>query len=247
MSKADIYLSVVIPAYNEAERIPRTLRRLREYLAAASFGYEILVVVDGTTDSTLDVLEKMSGEIPHLKILNRAVNRGKGQSVKEGMLKAAGRVRLFCDADNSTDIAHFDKMKPLLDEGYDLVIGSRDAKDVPDAKQAVPQPRYKRLLGQAGNLFVQFVAVRGIWDTQCGFKAFRSDAAKKIFSRTMIDGWGFDIEVLALARELKYKIGIIPVHWINDPRSHLLLTDYFRVLRETIRVRYNLLTGKYQI
>ena len=247
MSKADIYLSVVIPAYNEADRIAHTLSRLHAYFAAAAYGYEILVVVDGPTDSTLDILKQTSGKIPHLRILSRPINRGKGYSVKQGMLKAAGEVRLFCDADNSTDIAHFDKMKPLLDQGYDVIIGSRDAKDVPGAKQIVPQPRFKRLLGQVGNLFVQLVAVRGIWDTQCGFKAFRSDAAEKIFSRTLIDGWGFDIEVLALARELKYRIGIIPVHWINDSRTHLLLTDYFRVLKETIKVRYNLLTGKYQI
>jgi len=247
MLQQDVYLSVVIPAYNEAERIPKTLRRLHEYLAAGSFSYEILVVVDGPTDSTLAVLKQISEEIPNLKILSKPVNRGKGHSVKEGMLRAAGQVRLFCDADNSTDIAHFDKMKPLLDRGYDVVIGSRDARDILGARQIVPQPLYKRLLGRIGNLFVQLVAVRGIWDTQCGFKAFRGDVAEKIFSRTKIDGWGFDIEVLALARELKCKIGIIPVRWVNDPRSHFVPLDYLRVLTETIKVRYNLLTGKYKI
>lgn len=247
MPQADIYLSIIVPAYNEAERLPQTLRRFQQYLATRPFSYEIIVVLDGPTDNTREALSGVVSEIQHLKILDRGINRGKGYTVREGMLQASGRVRLFCDADNSTDISHFDKMEPSLEEGYDLVIASRDSKDAPDAKQVVPQLWYKRLMGDLGNLFVQLVAVRGIWDTQCGFKAFRDKAAERIFSQAVIDGWGFDIEVLALARALKYKIGIVPAHWINHPRSHVTLSTYLQVLSETVRVWRGLSRGRYEV
>jgi glycosyltransferase involved in cell wall biosynthesis len=189
----------------------------------------------------------MSREIDHLKVIERSINRGKGYTVKEGMRAARGQIRLFCDADNSTDIAHFDKMKPYFDEGFDVVIASRNAKDAPQAEQAVPQAAYKRFIGQLGNRIVQKVAVPGIWDTQCGFKAFRAHAAERIFSQVTIERWGFDIEVLALARALNYKIGIVPAHWINDERSHVRLSDYLRVLTDTFTVRRNFLAGKYDL
>ncbi|MBI1956920.1 MAG: hypothetical protein HYS44_00465, partial [Candidatus Niyogibacteria bacterium] len=170
-----------------------------------------------------------------------------GDAVKTGMLRAKGEIRLFTDADNSTDIAHFDKMHPLFDTGYDVVIGSRHPWDAVGATQAVSQPWYKRVMGMAGNLFIQLVAVWGIWDTQCGFKAFRDTAAEKIFSRQRIPGWGFDIEALALARKFDYRIGIIPVHWVNDPESHVRLSGYFQVLWETANVRLNLWLRRYGI
>ena len=247
MAHSGIYLSVVVPAYNGATILPETLRRFQEYLSAKPFSYEILVVLDGPTDHTREVLEHMKSEIRHLRILDRKVNRGKGYAVREGMLKALGRVRLFSDADNSTDISHFDKMQPLWDKGYDLVICSRDSKDAPGARQAVPQPWYKRLMGDGGNLFVQLLAVRGFWDTQCGFKAFRDHAAKEIFSRTVINGWGLDIEVLALARALNYKIGVIPACWINNPKSHVGLSSYFQVLLETVKIWRGLSSGQYRL
>jgi dolichyl-phosphate beta-glucosyltransferase len=247
MVKSEIDLSVVVPAYNEAERIPKTLRRLHEYLGANSFAYEILVVLDGPIDSTREVLREMLFGIPHLKVIDRPVNRGKGFTVKEGMLRAGGRIRLFTDANNSTDIAHFDTMKPFFDDGYDLVIASRSSKDATDAEQAVPQTWYKRWTGRLGNLFVQILAVRGIWNTQCGFKAFRAEAAERIFSQTRIEGWAFDIEVLALARAFNYKIGIIPAYWVNDVRSHVRPFDYLKVLRDTVKVRTNFLAGGYNL
>jgi dolichyl-phosphate beta-glucosyltransferase len=243
----NVYLSVIIPAYNEAERLPKTLKRFHEYLAAKGFTYEIVVVLDGPRDRTRQMLRETVCEVAHLKIIDRAVNRGKGFTVREGVAAACGQIRLFADADNSTDIAHFDRMKPLLDDGCDLVIASRNSKDAPGAEQTLPQALYKRVIGQFGNLFVQLVAVPGIWDTQCGFKAFRAEAAERIFSEAKIDGWGFDIEVLALARALNYKIGIVPVRWINDPRSHFVWSDYARVLSDTLKVRYNILTGKYRL
>ena len=247
MSSHSVDLSVIVPAFNEATRLPRTLRRFHQYLASNSFTYEILVIMDGCSDNTCEIVASLSAEVSNLRIIDRPQNRGKGYTVKEGMLQAAGRVRLFCDADNSTDIAHFDKMIPLFDRGFDVVIASRNSRDAAGAEQAVPQVWLKRIIGQFGNLIVQLVAVRGIWDTQCGFKAFCAEAAERIFSQSKIDGWGFDIEVLTLARALRLKIGIIPAHWINDDRSHFRPFDYARVVGDILRVRTNLLAGKYEL
>jgi glycosyltransferase involved in cell wall biosynthesis len=247
MNSTEIQLSVIVPAYNEAARIGATLKRLSKYLAPAGLAYEILVVLDGPTDETLTIVQQIARLNSHLHIIHRPENRGKGYTVKEGMLKATGRIRLFTDADNSTDIAHFDKMKPLFDQGFDVVIASRNPKDAPQAEQAVPQAAYKRVIGQIGNRIVQAVAVPGIWDTQCGFKAFTAEAAQRIFAQTTVERWGFDIEVLALARALNYRVGIIPAHWINDVRSHVRMFDYLRVLADTFNVRRNFLAGRYQI
>jgi dolichyl-phosphate beta-glucosyltransferase len=247
VARQDPYLSVIVPAYNEAERLPKTLRRVQEYLTPHSFTYEILVVLDGPSDTTREIVRETCEKIRNLKTVDRTVNRGKGYTVREGMLNASGRIRLFTDADNSTDIAHFEKMKPLFDAGCDVVIASRNSMDVREAQQSVPQAWYKRAMGHLGNVIVQLLAVRGIWDTQCGFKAFRAEAAQRIFSQATIEGWGFDIEILALARGLKYKIGIIPAHWVNDDRSHFRWADYFRVVGDIVKVRKNFLVGKYNL
>src|ERR1043166_215209 len=240
MSEAEIFLSVVVPVYNEEARLAKTLARFHEYLAGSPFSYEILVVLDGPTDATRDILKKIAGDISNLKDIDRPLNRGKGYTVKEGMLKARGQIRLFSDADNSTDIAHLNQMWPFFDQGYDLVIASRSSKDVAGARQAVAQPFYRWLFGRIGNGIVQLLVIRGIWDTHCGFKAFRREVAERIFSQTEIDRWGFDIEVLALARALNYKIGIIPAEWVNDDRSHMGLVDYLRALSDTVKVRRRL-------
>lgn len=245
MARENLYLSIIVPAFNEAERLPKTLRRLHEYLSGQSYTYEILVVLDGPTDGTRDATKRLMDEIPHLRVSGRSVNRGKGYTVREGMLKASGGIRLFTDADNSTDITHFERMRPLFDQGYDLVIASRNPKDIAGAQQAVSQAGYKRLCGKIGNLIVQSLTVRGVWDTQCGFKAFRAKVAEEIFSRATIDGWGFDIEILALARALGHKVGIIPAYWINDERSHFRPWDYVRVFGEIFKIRANFLTRKY--
>lgn len=219
-----------------------------EYLSSTpSFTYEILVVVDGATDNTADVVKKLEPQIPGLRLISRKENRGKGYAVAGGMLEAKGKIRLFTDADNSTDISNFEKMRPFFDRGYDVVISSRHPWDAEGASQSVSQPFYKRAMGMAGNLFIQIVAVRGIWDTQNGFKAFRDHAAEKIFSQIRIYRWGFDIEVLALAKALRYKLGIIPIQWIDDQRSHVKLSSYFQVLWETVKIRWYLMRGKYEL
>lgn len=241
------YLSVIIPAYNEEKRISKTLLAVDQYLQKQNFEYEILVVSDGSHDKTVQILEGFQKMLPRLWVIDHRENHGKGWVVRQSMLAAKGRIRLFMDADNATSIDHFDKMRPYFEQGHDIVIGSRDKKDARGAKQAVPQSFLKRQLGNIGNILIQLVAVWGIWDTQCGFKAFTEQAAQDIFSRTLIDRWGFDIEALALARELKYKIAIAPVYWINDPDSRVNLKGYLFTFKELFQIWWNLLIDKYGI
>lgn len=240
------YLSLVIPAYNEEKRISKTLEIAYNYLSAQPFTWEILVVLDGASDGTLGKVEAFAAGKEHIRWIDRKENRGKGYTVREGMLAAYGTIRLFADADNSTDISHFDQMKPLFENGYDVVICSRDSKDAKGARQAVPQPLLKRLLGDAGNLFIQLVAVPGIWDTQCGFKAFTAEAAQRVFTLSVIDRWGFDIEALALARRSGCKIGIIPAYWIDDADTHVSMWNYLGTFGETLKIRWNLVSGRYR-
>jgi glycosyltransferase involved in cell wall biosynthesis len=239
------FLSVIIPAYNEESRISKTLVACYQYLTAQSYSWEILVVLDGPTDDTLGTVQSFAHGKENIRWIDRRENRGKGYTVREGMMAARGKVRLFMDADNSTDISHFDQMNPLFEQGHDVVICSRDSKDAGGAQQAVPQPFLKRFLGNAGNLFIQLMAVPGIWDTQCGFKAFSAEAAGRIFSVALIDQWGFDIEALALARRFGYEPVILPAHWIDDAETHVSIWNYVGTLAETLKVRWNLWSGAY--
>ncbi len=240
------YLSVIIPAYNEERRIGKTLMAVHDYLCRQPFTWEVLVVLDGATDNTLDVVRAFAAGKEGLRWIDRAENRGKGYTVREGMLAARGQIRLFTDADNSTDIAHFEPMRRLFDQGLAVVICSRDRRDAREARQAVPQPILKRLLGDLGNLFIQVVAVPGIWDTQCGFKAFTATAAQQIFGVAQIDRYGFDVEALALARRFRLPLAILPANWIDDTDTHVTLSSYFGVFVETLRIRWNLLRGVYK-
>jgi len=241
----EIYLSVIIPAYNEEKRISNTLLAVDHYLSKQDYSYEIVVVNDGSKDKTAQIVEKFSGLINNLRLIDNKKNHGKGWVVKQGMLKANGKYRLFTDADNATTIDHFEKMIPLFKKGNKVVIGSRDKKDAKNAKQAIPQSFLKRQLGNLGNILIQIVAVSGIWDTQCGFKAFTAKAAQDIFSRCLIDRWGFDIEAMALARKLNYRIGIIPVYWVNNPDSRVSWKGYLNTFRELFKIKLNLIRKKY--
>ena len=230
----NVYLSIIIPAYNEAKRLPLTLididKKVREMDLES---YEILVVDDGSKDETVEVTKRFLPIISNLKILESEKNHGKGAVVRKGMLEARGAIRIFMDADNSTTIDQFLTMRPYFEEGAQVVIGSRDVKG---AKLDPPQPFYKRILGNMGNLFIQALVLPGIWDTQCGFKAFTAKAAEEIFSQTKVDRWAFDIEALVLAKKMGYEIKEIPVHWVNDLRSRVKLSAYMQVLLETVSI-----------
>ncbi len=241
------FLSVIIPAYNEAKRLPLTLIDIDRWIEKQDFSVEVIVVNDGSKDNTPEIVKKFEQIFPYLKLIDNYKNQGKGAVVRQGMILSQGDWRLFMDADNSTTISHFEKMLPYIRKGYNVIIGSRDSKDVKGACQAIPQPLWKRFLGNIGNILIQIMAVPGIWDTQCGFKCFSERAAREIFSRTKINGWAFDIEVLSLAKKLGYKIAIIPVYWKNDPHSHVKLKSYFKVLLGLIRTRINLWKNVYQI
>jgi glycosyltransferase involved in cell wall biosynthesis len=239
------YLSVIIPAYNEEKRIRPTLDAIHHYLTAQPYTWEMLVVFDGPTDNTREVVQTFAADKKHIRWLDRQENRGKGYSVREGMLAARGQIRLFTDADNSTDITHFEQMKPLFEQGRDVVIASRDPKDVPGARQAVPQPALKRFLGNAGNLIIQLLVVPGIWDTRCGFKAFTAPAAEQIFAAAQMNGWSIDDEALALARRFHYQIGAIAADWIDAEGTHVTRLDYVMNIWEAVKIRWQLMTGAY--
>ena len=240
-----IYLSIIIPAYNEEKTISNTLLDIDNYLSKQDFSSEIVVVSDGSKDKTAQVVNNLTKLIKNLRLIDNQENHGKGWVVRQGMLEAKGKYRLFMDADNATTVDHFDKIRPFLNKGYEIVIGSREKKDAKGAKQAVSQSFIKRQLGNMGNLLIQLLAVSGIWDTQCGFKVFRADVAENIFKRCKMDRWALDIEALALARKFDYKIGIIPVYWINNPDSRVGLKGYLITLRELFKIKWNLIRGKY--
>ncbi len=241
------FLSVIIPEKNEIERLPLTLIDIDRHLSEADYSYEILVVDGVSTDGTPELVERFKDLIANLKLIRLEEDLGKGGGVKKGMLEAQGQYRLFTDADNSTSIDQFNNMLPYLKQGYDVVIGSRAVRG---AKLDPPQSFLKRLLGKMGNLFIQIVLLPGIWDTQCGFKCFREEVALKVFPLQKNVGkppwgFGFDAEVLALAKRMGYKIKEMPVHWVNDPFSTVTPAVYFAVLFETVKVRYWLWRNAY--
>lgn len=244
-SKPQPYLSVIIPAYNEELRLPRTLDNVLSYLGGQSYKSEVLVVDDGSTDDTAALAQAMVNNTVPLRLVKHpdGLNHGKGAAVRRGILEAEGAYRLFMDADNSTTINHVEHFWPFFQEGYDAVIGSRGLKDsIIPAKQSW----YRRLSGNVGNLIIRGLAVPGIADTQAGFKMFAEQCAKDIFPRLTIDRWGFDIEILAVARSLNYRIKEVPITWVNDPNGKVTFSTYFEVLGEVWRVRRNLKSGIYR-
>lgn len=240
------YLSVVVPAYTEEKRIGITLSAIHSYLQRQPYTWEIMVVLDGPDDRTSEIVRNFAAAHNQVRYIDRTINRGKGYTVRQGMLAADGAVRLFTDADNSTDMTHFDKMRPLLEAGADVVIASRDRKDAPSATQTVPQPPLKRLLGNLGNLVIQALVIPGIWDTRCGFKAFKADAAEEVFSHARMDGWSFDDEALALARRYGYDIQAVAANWVDAEGTHVTKLDYLRNIWEALHIRWNLMTGVYE-
>lgn len=239
------YLSVIIPAYNEAKRISKTLVDIDKKLSQVSYDYEIIVVSDGSTDNTTEVVRSFSGVIKNLNLIDNKENHGKGAVVREGMLTARGVIRLFTDADNSTSVDQFNQMIPYFSSGggsvggkeerYDVVIGSRAIKG---AVLDPAEPWYRELPGKMGNILIQLLLLPGIWDTQCGFKAFTEEAAIKIFGVMKTTRWSFDVEVLALAKHFGYRLKEIPVRWVNDPFSHVKPSAYLQFLLETFKIRW---------
>jgi dolichyl-phosphate beta-glucosyltransferase len=244
-NNSGIRLSVIIPAYNEELRLPRTLSHAIEYLGAQSYSSEIIVVNDGSTDGTERIVRERNSDPIPVRLLAHAdgANHGKGAAVRKGMLEARGEYRLFMDADNSTTLDQIVRLWPLIDKGYNVVLGSRA---LANSVIGVRQARYKELAGRFGNWIIQKLAVPGISDTQAGFKMFAGKAADIIFPRQTIDRWGYDVELLVIARSHGCRIGEVPITWINASGSKVTMKSYFQALGDVLKIRRNLKAGLYK-
>lgn len=229
-----IEISVVIPTFNEEDRIGRSLTRIREFFDVRYPNYEVLVVNDGSRDRTVPLVREMMAGWPNLRLVDFRNNRGKGFATRFGVLSSRGDWILCSDADLSTPI---DEIERLLASGREhaVVIGSRSIRG---SKIALRQPLYRRMMGRVFNWAVRALVVRGHCDTQCGFKLYRRDAALSIFDRLTLEGFAFDVEILFLARRLRWSVVEVPVLWLNDDRSKVdavadppkMFLDLFRIL-----------------
>ena len=240
-------LSIVIPAYNEASRIGATLSRVLACVATQGWDAEVLVVDDGSNDETSAIVERwmrMPGRASgRLHLIQNPGNRGKGYSVRNGLLQAAGEIVMFTDADLSAPMEEAERLLTAIREGADVAIGSRW---LDRQRQTIQQPLYRQIFGRCFNWITRRVMNLPFHDTQCGFKAFRRDAAQVIFRLQTIERWGFDPEILFIARKLKYTIVEVPVTWGHDERSRLsYLKDGMKMLEEMAVVRRNSLAGRY--
>ncbi|MCE5323695.1 glycosyltransferase family 2 protein [bacterium] len=228
-----ICISVIVPVYNEQTRVTESLGEIKSYLNSKDESYEIILVDDGSTDGTLEIARKIGNG--STRIVSYEHNMGKGYAVRQGVYAARGEYIAFTDVDLSAPIDQLSKLFSAIEDSYDVAIGSRAVKG---AEIPVHQPLYRELGGKALNLAIQMLAVPGIKDTQCGFKLFKGDAARKIFSKCFINGWGFDVEVLFLARKLGYKTAEIPVKWSHMAGSKLHpFRGALRVIADVIRMR----------
>lgn len=231
-------LSVVIPAFNEAGRLPRTLERVTAYLRQHLPSHEVLVADDGSTDDTARKAAEAGAAV-----LRDERNRGKGHAVRRGMLAARGRRRLMTDADLSTPIEELPRLLARMDEGFDVVIGSRA---LPGSTIEVHQPWYRENMGRVFNLFVRALALPGLRDTQCGFKLWSAAAAREAFAAARLDGFSFDVEALYVARKRGYRIAEVPVIWRNDAATRVGLGGGSLAFPDLLRIRWNAWRGRYE-
>lgn len=237
-----IYLSIIIPAYKEEDRISIILDAVAKYQSTKDFSIEVIVVVDASPDQTAEVARSFETKIKNLIVIEGDVNKGKGGAVREGILASSGQYAIFSDADNATPIEQVDKLLKFVSE-YQVIIGSRYCKG---GRLAIPQPLQRRIGGRVLNFLIRHLAVPGIKDTQCGFKLFEHEAAMEIFKRQTILGWSFDIEILAIARKLGYKIREVGITWYDNPHSRVNpIKDGIKMIKDSWAVRKNILTGKY--
>ncbi len=224
-------LSIVIPAYNEAARLPHTLGRVLAWAGRTADPVEIIVVDDGSSDDTPEIARALS---PPVALIQLGRNSGKGAAVRAGVLASHGAAVLVTDADLSAPIEEFESLRAAIAAGSAVALGSRSARG---AQVQRPQPVHRRILGRVFNAIVQFLVLPGVQDTQCGFKLFEGRAARAIFARTRIDGFAFDVEALVIARRLGLRVVEVPVEWWDSPRSRVRLRDPLIMLVELLRIR----------
>ncbi len=237
------YYSIVIPAYNEANRIPATLRSVIECVRRHGWSAEIVVVDDGSTDATAEVVRAIAAGAPEVRLLQNPGNRGKGYSVRSGILQALGEVVLFTDADLSAPMDEAEALFAAIAGGADIAIGSRW---LASSRQTHRQPFYRQFFGRCFNQVTRMVMGLKFADTQCGFKAFTRAAAQTVFQLQTIERWGFDPEILFIALKRGYRIQEVPVSWAHDERTRMsYLKDGIKMLEEIAIVRWNALLGRY--
>ena len=235
--------SIVIPAYNESARIPATLKSVVDCIRQRGWSAEVVVVNDGSSDSTADVVRAFAAANPEVRLLENPGNRGKGYSVRSGMLQAHGEVVLFSDADLSAPIEEADGLFAAIAAGADIAIGSRWLET---KRQTIRQPFYRQFFGRCFNGVTRFVMGLKFADTQCGFKAFTRAAAQTVFQLQTIERWGFDPEILFIALKRGYRIQEVAVSWAHDERTRMsYLKDGIKMLEEIAIVRWNALLGRY--
>jgi glycosyltransferase involved in cell wall biosynthesis len=235
--------SIIIPAYNESERITATLESVAAYARQQQWDVEVLVVNDGSRDNTVAVVEQLARAHPFIRIIENPGNRGKGYSVRNGMLQSRGEILLFSDADLSSPIEEAPKLFEALAAGADVAIGSRWLRA---ELQSQRQPLMRQIYGRMFNVALRLLLGLNFRDTQCGFKAFRREAAQRIFPLQKIERWGFDPEILFLARKLGFRTVEVPVRWAHSAGTRLHpLRDGMRMVWEIFRVRWYAITGQY--
>ena len=239
-----IMYSLVIPAYNESERITASLDKILAYIAQNHWDAEVLVVNDGSRDNTADVVRQYERRSPIVRLLENPGNRGKGYSVRHGMLQARGDVLIFSDADLSSPIYESAKLIREIEKGADVAFGSRWLEaDTQTERQSI----LRQIAGRVYNLLLRAILGLNYKDTQCGLKAFTREAAEKVFTRQKIERWGFDPELLFIAKKFGMKMVEVPVEWAHDDRSKINpVVDGFKMGMEMLRIRWNGITGRYE-
>lgn len=248
MSQTAPELSIIIPAYNEEERLGRALARIRDYFAnrpVGPGGIEILVVDDGSTDGTARIAREWAGQNPSMRLVSNGENRGKGYSVRHGMIEARGRIAIFTDADLSSPIEESEKLLAAIEAGNDVAIGSRA---IDRSLIAVHQSRFREIAGMIFNGLVRLFTGLPIHDTQCGFKAFVRKPCKIVFEQQRIERFGFDPEVLFLARRHGLRTAEVPVRWAHDPATKVhVFRDSLLMFGDLVCIRWNWLLGRYPV
>jgi glycosyltransferase involved in cell wall biosynthesis len=242
LSSAQPYLSIVIPAHNEEHRLPPSLAKIDAYLAQQSYTYEVLVVENGSSDRTSEVTREFAKSHPYVRLLE-VQTRGKGLAVKAGMLEARGHYRFICDTDLSMPIEEIEKFLPPNYDGYEVMIGTREGKGA----RRIGEPEYRHVMGRILNWIVKLTAVPDFEDTQCGFKMFKGEVADDLFQVQLMNGIGFDVELIFLAKKRGYRITDVPITWYYDPDSRMrLLQDSLHILVEIWQVHQNWREGRYE-